>query len=311
MTASTSITLPAEAVAAIPDPTKKPKRRGGVSVGLKPEMTPGRVVGITLMWLVVAVSVLMLIWIITQSLRDTRSILDSPFGLPDTLHVENWSTAWTVGEFGLATFNSLVTAIVSSVLTVLVAAMAAYYLGRVDTRITRFLSSYFVLGLGIPVQVILIPLFIMLNAAYLTDSLIGLNIVYVGVSMPFTVFLLIAFFRSIPAEVEEAAAIDGASAWRTMWTIVMPLAKGGILTAFILQVISHWNETLLAMTLLTTTSKYTLPLALISFIQQQTYSGADWGGLFAGICIVVLPMLAMYMVVGRRLTEGLTMGMGK
>ena len=310
MTASTSITLPpAQAVAPVPDPTMRKRKRGGA--GLKPELTPGRVIGTALMWGVVGLSVLMLIWIITQSLRDTRSILADPFGLPDTLHFENWVTAWTVGDFGLATFNSVVTAIVSSVLTVVVAAMAAYYLGRVDNRITRFLSNYFVLGLGIPVQVILIPLFIMLNAANLTNSLIGLNIVYVGVSMPFTVFLLIAFFRSIPAEVEEAAAIDGASAWRTMWTITMPLAKGGILTAFILQVISHWNETLLAMTLLTTTNKYTLPIALISFIQQQTYSGADWGGLFAGICIVVLPMLAMYMVVGRRLTEGLTMGMGK
>lgn len=294
-------------------PSSKPglRKPSKLSPALRSENTVGRALGVGLLWISVVVGMVMLLWIVVQSLRDTRSILDQPFGLPDTLHFENWVTAWTVGDFGMATFNSVITTIISSVLTVVVAAMAAYYIGRVDTRVTRFLSNYFVLGLGIPVQVILIPLFVMLNQVYLTDSLIGLNLVYVGVSMPFTVFLLIAFFRSIPAEVEEAAAIDGASAWRTMWTITMPLAKGGILTAFVLQVIAHWNETLLAMTLLSSTQKYTLPIALIAFIQQQTYSGADWGGLFAGICIVVLPMVALYMLVGRRLTEGLTMGMGK
>ena len=84
-----------------------------------------------------------------------------------------------------------------------------------------------------------------------------------------------------------------------------------LLTAFVLQVVAHWNETLLALTLIQSTEKYTLPVALISFVQQQTYSGADWGGLFAGLCIVVLPMLIIYVWLGRRLTEGLTLGMGK
>jgi multiple sugar transport system permease protein/N-acetylglucosamine transport system permease protein len=216
-----------------------------------------------------------------------------------------------VGDFAVATWNSLLTTVVSSVLTVAIAAPCAYYLSRVDNRLTRGLSLYFILGLGIPAQVILIPLFVMLNKVYLTDSIIGLNLVYIGVSMPFTVFLLTAFFRSLPLEMEEAAALDGTTAFGTFWRITLPLAKGGILTAFILQVISHWNETLLALTLLQSTEKYTLPVALISFVQQQTYSGADWGGLFAGLVMVVLPMLVIYVWLGRRLTEGLTLGMGK
>ncbi|MDN5825399.1 MAG: carbohydrate ABC transporter permease, partial [Micrococcaceae bacterium] len=160
-------------------------------------------------------------------------------------------------------------------------------------------------------QVILIPLFVMLNKVYLTDSLLGLNLVYIGISMPFTVFLLTAFFRSLPIEMEEAAALDGSTAVGTFFKITLPLAKGGILTAFVLQLISHWNETLLSLTLMQSTENYTLPVALISFIQQQTYSGADWGGLFAGLVIVVIPMLVVYLWLGRRLTEGLTLGMGK
>src|SRR5699024_10067409 len=105
--------------------------------------------------------------------------------------------------------------------------------------------------------------------------------------------------------------IDGTSPLGTMVRIIMPLAKGGIMTAFILQVISHWNETLMAMTLLSSTDKYSLPVALIGFVQQQTYSGADWGGLFAGICIVRLPALILVRCVSRRLAAGLTVGLGE
>ncbi|BCW60179.1 carbohydrate ABC transporter permease [Arthrobacter sp. StoSoilB20] len=294
-------------------PVTLTRRRGrrGVSPALRGERNVVRGIGVALLWAVVAISIAALVWMVAQAFRDTRSILDDPFGVPVSLDFGNFVRAWTVGDFATATWNSLVTTVVSSVLTVAIAAPCAYYLSRVDNRLTQGLSLYFILGLGIPAQVILIPLFVMLNKVYLTDSILGLNLVYIGVSMPFTVFLLTAFFRSLPLEMEEAAALDGTTAFGTFWRITLPLAKGGILTAFILQVISHWNETLLALTLLQSTEKYTLPVALISFVQQQTYSGADWGGLFAGLVIVVLPMLIIYIWLGRRLTEGLTLGMGK
>ncbi|MEO7586470.1 MAG: carbohydrate ABC transporter permease [Arachnia sp.] len=296
-----------------PPPVDTPVRRSRRqdSPAMRGDRSALRTVGIVIVWISVAIGLLMLAWIIIQSLRDTRSILGQPFGLPDSLHWENYAEAWTSGNFGIAAWNSISTTIISSVLTVVVAAPAAYFLGRVKTPLTEGLTFYFILGLGIPAQVILIPLFIMLNQFYLTDSLIGLNIVYIGMSMPFTVFLLVGFFRSLPEEVEEAAALDGASPWGTMWRITMPLAKGGILTAFILQVISHWNETLLAITLLQSTDKYTLPVALIAFIQKQTYSGADWGGEFAGIALIVMPMLILYLFVGSKLSAGLTVGIGK
>ncbi|GAA4488283.1 carbohydrate ABC transporter permease [Microbacterium panaciterrae] len=286
-----------------------PRRRRRAAIGRERSVLRG--IGLLLLWAFVALNIAWMVWMVIQAFRDTRSILSDPWGLPTSLDPVNFVTAWTAGDFATATLNSVSTTLISSFVTVAIAAPAAYYLGRVENRFTNALTMYFVLGLGIPVQVILIPLFVMLNEVYLTDSLIGLNIVYVGVSMPFTVFLLIAFFRSLPQELEEAAALDGTSAFGTFWRITLPLAKGGILTAFVLQVISHWNETLLALTLLQSTDKYTLPVALISFIQQQTYSGADWGGLFAGLCIVVLPMLVIYLWLGRRLTEGLTLGMGK
>lgn len=287
------------------------KNHRGVSPALRAENNPVRSIGVFILWAVVAISIAMLLWMVLQAFRDTRAILSDPWGLPTTFDFSNFVRAWTVSDFATATFNSVITTGVSSFLTVAVAAPAAYYLSRVESRLTGGLSLYFILGLGIPAQVILIPLFVMLNEVRLTDSLIGLNLVYIAMSMPFTVFLLTAFFRSLPLEMEEAAALDGASALRTFIQITLPLAKGGILTAFVLQVVAHWNETLMALTLIQSTEKYTLPVALISFVQQQTYSGADWGGLFAGLCIVVLPMLIIYVWLGRRLTEGLTLGMGK
>jgi N-acetylglucosamine transport system permease protein len=301
---------PAPAPAA-PQPGNRRRNRRGVSPALRAENNTLRSFGVVLLWAVVAVSIAMLLWMILQAFRDTRSILGDPWGMPNTFDFSNFVRAWTVSDFATATFNSVITTGVSSFATVAIAAPAAYYLSRVESRLTGGLSLYFILGLGIPAQVILIPLFIMLNEVNLTDSLIGLNLVYIAMSMPFTVFLLTAFFRSLPLEMEEAAALDGASALRTFVQITLPLAKGGILTAFVLQVVAHWNETLLALTLIQSTEKYTLPVALISFVQQQTYSGADWGGLFAGLCIVVLPMLIIYVWLGRRLTEGLTLGMGK
>lgn len=283
-------------------------RRGG------PQLSgtgPFRYVGSGLIWILVAFNILLLVWILVQSFRDTRAIFGNPWGLPSTLAWDNFINAWNASNFGVATLNSIGVTAISSVLAVAVAAPAAYYLSRQENRLTSSLTMYFVLGLGVPVQVILIPLFVMLSRMYLTDSLLGLNLVYVGVSMPFTVYLLTAFFRSLPSELEEAAALDGSSPFGTFWRIMLPLAKGGLLTAFVLQVISHWNETLLALTLLQTTDNFTLPVALISFVQQQTYSGADWGGLFAGLTIVILPMVIVFVWLGRRLTEGLTLGMGK
>ncbi|WP_113716872.1 carbohydrate ABC transporter permease [Arthrobacter dokdonensis] len=296
---------------AAPAPVRRKKNRAGVSPAMQADHNLLRSIGVFVLWAVVVAFIAMLVWIVVQSFRDTHAILANPWGMPTAFNLDNFVTAWNVSGFALATLNSVVTTAVSSFVCVAVAAPAAYYLGRVENRLTEGLSMYFILGLGIPVQVILIPLFVMLNQVHLTDSLIGLNLVYIGLSMPFTVFLLTAFFRSLPVEMEEAAALDGATPLRTFVQVTLPLAKGGILTAFVLIVVGNWNETLLALTLLQSTEKYTLPVALISFVQQQTYSGANWGGLFAGLCIVILPMLLIYIWLGRRLTEGLTLGMGK
>ncbi|HEY3004898.1 MAG TPA: carbohydrate ABC transporter permease, partial [Kribbellaceae bacterium] len=210
-----------------------------------------------------------------------------------------------------AAVNSTLTALVASAVAVVLAAPAAYALSRGGSRAGRPLTLLFALGIGVPTQVILLPIFLMLSRLDLIDSLVGLSLAYVGTAMPFTVFLLTGFFRSLPAELEEAAALDGAGAWRTFLQIVLPVARSGVVTAFVLQLIGNWNETMLAIVLVQEPGKQTLPVALLGFVQQQEFTGTNWGGMFAGACVVVLPMVALFCWLGRRITEGLTVGVGK
>ncbi|MDN5823038.1 MAG: carbohydrate ABC transporter permease, partial [Micrococcaceae bacterium] len=144
------------------------KRNRAASPAMAGERTFLRGLGITVLWIAVAVMILMLVWMVAQSFRGTREILSDPWGIPASMDFTNYVNAWTVGNFAQATWNSFMTTVVSSVVAVAVAAPAAYYLGRVENKLTNALSLYFILGLGIPAQVILIPLFVMLNKVYLT-----------------------------------------------------------------------------------------------------------------------------------------------
>lgn len=269
---------------------------------------PGKLLGSSFAWLFALFSVAVAIWMLVTSLKSTRDIFADPWGLPTDPRWDNYERAWTASDFGGAAVNTVVLVLGTAVATIVLAAPAAYALSRIMTRWNGGLTVFFALGLGIPAQVIVLPLYVMMNDLYLVDSLLGLWILYVATSMPFTVFFLTGFFGSLPRELEEAAALDGASPNRTFWQIMLPLARSGIITALILNVIQHWGETLFGLIFLQSEDKATLSLALLGFLQRMQYNGADWGGLFAGVCTVVLPVLACYVWLGRRIIEGMTLG---
>jgi N-acetylglucosamine transport system permease protein len=129
-------------------------------------------------------------------------------------------------------------------------------------------------------------------------------------ALPFTVFVLVGYFRSLPTELEEAAALDGASPFRTFRTVMLPLARSGITTMVVLNVLSLWNETIVALLLIPNQDMQTLNVALLNFYTAMQYT-SDWGGLFAGVVIVILPMILLYFIVGRRVISGMTDGLGK
>ncbi|OIJ66041.1 carbohydrate ABC transporter permease [Streptomyces mangrovisoli] len=271
-------------------------------------LTAARIVGVPLVWLFAAFNVFTGVWLLLSSLKSGDEIFSSPWRLPTTPNWGNYARAWTDGLFGQAAVNTVVVVGGTALATLLLAAPAAYVLSRITTRFNSSLTLFFALGLGIPAQVVMLPLFVVMNQLRLVNSLFGLIIVYVATSLPFAVFFLTGFFATLPVELEEAAALDGATPLRTFWQIMLPMARGGLVTVLILNIIQHWGETVFALVFIQTTDHQTLSLALLGFLQQMQYNGADWGGLFAGVALVILPVLACYVWLGRRIIEGMTVG---
>ncbi|MCK2242687.1 MULTISPECIES: carbohydrate ABC transporter permease [unclassified Crossiella] len=275
---------------------------------LRRERQPARAVGLALAWLLVAFNIGVLLWMLLAALREHTSIFRQPWGLDTFGEFGNFVRAWVDSNFGQAALNTIIVVATASVVVVAVCAPASYVLAKTRSRISSTTAVFFAIGIGIPVQVIVIPLYVLMQELGLINSLFGLFVLYVALSVPFTVFLLTGFFASLPDEIEEAAAIDGAGSVRTFVQIVLPLARNGLLTALMLNVIGLWNETFIALVFIQNTSKNTLSLSLLGFLQTQQYAGLDYGTLFAGVSILVLPMVAVYVWLGRRIIEGLTVG---
>ncbi|MFI6318927.1 carbohydrate ABC transporter permease [Nonomuraea sp. NPDC050556] len=274
-----------------------------------------RFVGRTVIWLFTAVNILLLYWLVAASFKTPLEIFRDPFGLPHTWFergqpFRNFLYAWNQAEFGHAFVLTVVLTALASVSIVLISAPAAYALSRLGVRGSGPLTSFIAIGMGVPIQTVIIPLFVGMAQLKLTNSLFGLFLLYVALSLPFTIFLLTGFFRTLPEELEEAAALDGASPLRTFVRITLPLAKGGMITALILNAIGLWNEALLAIVFIQDTSGFTLARALFTLYGAATYQ-SEYGGLIAGVAIVVLPMLVLYIVLARRIISGLTLGAGK
>ncbi len=272
---------------------------------------PAMRIGTGIVWAIVAADIVLLVWVALTSLRGSGDILQHPFGLPTAPKPGNYAKAVSDGGFGQAAINSLINATVSSALAIVLAAPCAYALARRRTRTSSALTMTFAMGLGVPGQVLIVPMFVGLAAVNLVDTHTGLIIVYTGLAMPFTVYLLTGFFTGVPAVLEEAAMMDGAGSLRTFLQVIVPVARGGLITAFLLQFIGAWNETLFALVLTHSQDKITLPVALNEFIATQQFNGLDYGTMFAGICIILAPMLALFSWLGTRIIQGMTVGIGK
>ncbi|MEY9874591.1 ABC-type glycerol-3-phosphate transport system permease component [Streptacidiphilus sp. MAP12-33] len=264
-----------------------------------------------MVWLVVVADLLLVAWIFVTSLRGGPDILRHNFGLPLRPEFGNYGVALDQGGFARAALNSVMVAVGSSLVAIALAAPCAYALARRRSRTSSALTMTFAMGLGVPGQVLVVPLFVGLAKVNLVDDDLGLGLVYVGLAMPFTVFLLTGFFSSVPAALEEAAVLDGAGPLRTFVQVVLPVARGGLVTAFLLQFITNWNETLFAIVLTNSQDKVTLPVALSEFVASQQFNGMDYGTMFAGVCIILAPMIALFSWMGSRIVQGMTVGIGK
>jgi ABC-type glycerol-3-phosphate transport system permease component len=270
---------------------------------------PGKSVVYLLLSSWAAVSIFGFTWVVLTSFKTNQEIysIKTLFGLPAKFQWINYVNAWTRSHMSNFFLNSVVVTIVSVLLIDLVAAMASYILGRFKFRGGRPILVGFIAGTAIPVQLILIPLYLMYLDIHLNDTLIGLILVYIAVSLPFTVLVLTGFFRSLPQELEEAAILDGASEYGVFWRIMMPLAMPGIITVSIFNFLEIWNEYMIALILIKTPVKNTIPLGLYNLKYTQQYA-ADWAGLFAGLVIVMIPTVLVFLLLQDRITRGMTVG---
>lgn len=271
------------------------------------------------LWLYALAVLFPLAWLSYTALKTTPEIFRSAWTPPQQPQWVNFSNAWNgmEGEPGLGPYflNSVFLTLVSVALILITGAMATYALTRFRFRGAEALLNTFTAGMVFPIFLAVVPLFLLLNQTRVpmlapkgfVNHYGGLVAVYVAYSLPFTVFVLSGFFRSLPRELDEAAAIDGATRWQTFLRVMLPLAKPGLVVAGVFNVLGIWNEYPLALVLLTDRDRYTLPLGLAQITQRQQYS-ADWGALFAALFIVMLPTILVYLLFQRQIGAGLTAG---
>ncbi|MFB6836672.1 carbohydrate ABC transporter permease [Streptomyces sp. NPDC056361] len=261
--------------------------------------------GMLIVWAIMVV--MPLLWAVMTSFKTDRAIFTSPWSLPDKLHFENWSRAWTEAHMGDYFLNTVLVVAGSLVGTLLLGSMAAYVLARFDFPGNRFIYFLFIGGMSFPIILALVPLFYVMQNMALLNTLHGLILVYIAYSLPFTVFFLTAFFRTLPTSVAEAAFVDGASHTRTFFQVMLPMAKPGLISVGIFNFLGQWNQYLLPTVLNTEPEKKVLSQGLVQLAVSQGYKG-DWSGLFAGLVMAMLPVLAAYIVFQRQVVAGLTAG---
>lgn len=252
-----------------------------------------------------------LLWTVLASFKsNTEIFLGSPFALPRSLSLDAFGRAWSTARIGRYLLNSAFVVACSTAGTMLLGAMAGYVLARYPFRGNRAIYYLFVSGLAFPVFLALVPLFLVVNNMGLLNTYTGLILVYIAYSLPFTVFFLAAFFRTLPGAVAEAAIIDGASHTRTFFQVMLPMARPALVSITIFNIVGQWNQYLLPLALIQgegAQDKYVLTQGIASISVSAGYQ-ADWAALFAALTLSILPMIVVYGVFQRQIQQGLTAG---
>jgi N-acetylglucosamine transport system permease protein len=251
-----------------------------------------------------------IIWTFLASFKTNTEIFgDRPLALPESFAWDAWGRAWDKANIGLYMINTVKVVAISTFLTMLFGSMAAYVLARYTFVGNRAIYLLFVSGLSFPVFLALAPLWLTMKNLGLLGTHTGLVLVYVAYSLPFTVFFLTAFFKTLPTSVAEAAMMDGCSHTRTFFQIMLPMAKPGLISITIFNVLGQWNQYLLPIVLLPgdAQDKWLITQGIANISTNAGYE-ADWAGLFAALSMAIIPVLIVYIVFQRQIQSGLTAG---
>ncbi|HIQ96017.1 MAG TPA: carbohydrate ABC transporter permease [Candidatus Limivivens merdigallinarum] len=268
---------------------------------------------------VLAITILVPVaWVFVASIKENSEFYGNPWTLPKGFHFQNFIDAWQTADMGSFVLNSVLVTALGIALLIIIALPAAYVLARFSFKGRKLWSTLFMAGLFINVNYIVVPIFLMLNngdsflrrvfgSPFFLNNLFILALVYASTALPFTIYLLSGYFKSLAKDYEEAAYVDGAGYFRTMVQVIMPMAKPSIVTVVLFNFLAFWNEYIISMTLLTKPELKTLPVGLMNLMAAQK-SAVQYGQMYAGLVIVMIPTLILYICVQKKLTQGMTLG---
>ncbi len=260
---------------------------------------------ITVLALIVALPIL---YGVLSGFKDNGQLSRNPFGLPKPWVFDNYSEILSSGSFWRPLFNSVVIALLTTLLVVGVSAMASYIFARFAFRGREFIFTIFTIGLMFPFAVAILPLFILLRTMGLLDNPLGVILPQAAFGLPVTIIVLRTFFREIPKEIEEAATLDGCTPLGFFWRILLPMARPALATVSVIAIVGSWNNFMLPLVVFNDQNLWTIPVAVQQFSGQYV---TDTARILAYVVSAMLPALAFYAVAERQLISGLTAGATK
>jgi raffinose/stachyose/melibiose transport system permease protein len=246
-----------------------------------------------------------LVWMLYSSFKTNQEFALSVISLPKGLHIENYVHAWKTANIGIYFFNSVFVSAAAIICTVVIGAFASFVLAKFVFPGKKVISSILIIGMLIPLQSVLVPLFSLMRGFKLLNTPWSLILVYTAFSLPLTVFLMESFIASFPDAIMEAAIIDGASMTRLFFTVIFPMTRPVVATVTILNFLNNWKEFSFALVFINSESKKTLPLGLYNFLGAYT---TDYAGLMAALTIATVPILIFYLALQEQVINGMTAG---
>lgn len=265
----------------------------------------GYLVGWVLLLAALAASIGPFVYLVSLSLMDNRQVFNGTV-LAWPWRLANYPEAWVATKIGALYWNSVYISTVSMVVTVAISALAGYGLGRLAFPGKSYVYGLILIGLTIPIQIALIPLFVNLRALGLMNTPFALIGPYTAFGLAFGTYIMKGFFEELPRELEEAARIDGAGDLRIFWQIMLPLTRPALATISIFLFLQNWNEFLFALTFITESSMRTLPTGIYALLSNEFYG--NYPLLAAALVLFSLPVLVLYFVFQQQFIEGLTAG---
>ncbi|WP_168120081.1 carbohydrate ABC transporter permease [Paenibacillus sp. HB172176] len=244
-------------------------------------------------------------YMIVGSFKSESEYAASPFAMPEKLHFSNYAKAWDVANMDVYFFNSLLITIITLIVTVLLGALAAYFLSRFQYKLRGAIYALFLIGMLVPIHATLIPIFMIMKNINLLDTYLSLILPYTAFHLSLTVFILEGFMRSFPRDLEESGIVDGAGVYRIFWSIILPITRPALATVIILNFIYNWNEYLFALVMISSEALKTLPLGIANFVGIET---ASMTLQMAALTIALVPIIIFYLLLQKQLVNGMVAG---